>query len=88
MCINGKTARERDSIKVGFQELLSEWKSRSFNGEILSGNMRLIHLGKTHPFNPFLNIQVDRKIINDHNDIWGDEVKKFIADLILISSTK
>ena len=48
--------------------------------------MQLVHLGKTHPFNPYLNIRVDKRLIPNHNDIWGDEVIGFIRDLITVST--
>jgi hypothetical protein len=37
--------------------------------------------------NPYLNIKVDKKLINDHNDIWRPQIVAFIRDLIAIATT-
>jgi len=48
---------------------------------------QLVSLKRTNSLNPYLNIQVDKKLIKDHNDIWGIRIIKFISDLIAISTT-
>ena len=49
--------------------------------------MALEHLGKSDPFNPYLNIKVSEEIIGDHNDIWGIKLQSFIQALIKIATT-
>ena len=48
---------------------------------------QLASLGRTTPLNPYLNIQVDKVLIKNHNDIWGARIVAFIRDLIAISTT-
>ncbi len=48
---------------------------------------RLESLERTTALNPYLNISVDKKLIKDHNDIWGDEIVAFIRDFIAIATT-
>jgi len=36
--------------------------------------------------NPYLVVNVNKNLIADHNDIWGDGTRQFITNLILISS--
>jgi pimeloyl-ACP methyl ester carboxylesterase len=36
--------------------------------------------------NPYLVVNVDKNLIRNHNDIWGDGIRQFITNLILISS--
>jgi len=31
-------------------------------------------------------VKVDKRLIADHNDIWGSDIRDFITHLILISS--
>ena len=38
------------------------------------------------PRNPYLVVKVDKRLIADHNDIWGSDIRDFITHLILISS--
>jgi len=51
-------------------------------------SVELQHLDRTRPKNPYLNIYVDKPLIADHNDIWGDDVVSFIRDMIVISTSK
>ncbi len=50
-------------------------------------NNQLKSLKRTNPLNPYLNIKVDKELINDHNDIWRPQIVAFIRDLIVISTT-
>lgn len=63
-----------------------DWPSQK-NGEPINfGLTDLISLGKTVERNPYLNIKVDSKISNDHNDIFGKELLDFIQ-LVTFAST-
>jgi hypothetical protein len=35
---------------------------------------------------PYLVIGVDKQLIRDHNDIWGDQIREFVTQLIFIVS--
>ncbi len=50
------------------------------------GDTILTHLQKTALLNPYLNIQVSQEIMDGHNDIFGDELMRFIR-MLIISST-
>jgi len=76
------------SANFNFQSLNETWQllkpAQTMNFE----TVELQHLDRTRPKNPYLNIYVDKSLISDHNDIWGDEVVSFIRDLIVISTSK
>lgn len=69
-----------------FRQLRELWAAQPFSNKISFEGSELVHLGKTQPLNPYLNIRVDKALIADHNDIWGDEVLNFVRDLIVIST--
>jgi hypothetical protein len=54
---------------------------------LLFEGSRLESLQRATALNPELNIQVDRRLIGDHNDIWEPEIIAFLRDLIAISTT-
>lgn len=74
------------AVASDFRQLKSLWATQSFSNRISFEGSELVHLGKTQPLNPYLNIQVDKTLIADHNDIWGDQVLNFVRDLIVIST--
>ena len=63
------------------------WKEHTNDSAIDFDGSQLESLGRTVPLNPYLNIQVDKELINDHNDIWRPQIVAFIRDLIVISTT-
>ncbi|MEK9765400.1 MAG: esterase [Thalassolituus sp.] len=42
---------------------------------------------RTTARNPYMNIVVDKELMDGHNDIWGDAVIGFISELITVSTT-
>ena len=50
-------------------------------------NNQLKSLKRTNPLNPYLNIKIDKELINDHNDVWRAQIVAFIRDLIVISTS-
>lgn len=74
------------SSDFNYRQLQTAWSRQTHEGTLHFENTNLIHLGKTRPLNPYLNIKVNKKLIPDHNDIWGDSVVSFIRDLIVLST--
>ena len=69
------------------KQIQTAW-SKHTNTEALDfDGSRLKSIGHTTALNPYLNIQVDKELIKDHNDIWRPEIVAFIRDLIVISTT-
>jgi len=77
---------EKRSTKFDYRALQNRWSQQERSGSFAFENTQLIHLGKTVPNNPYLNIQVDRHLIKGHNDIWHDDIVSFLRDLIMIST--
>ena len=75
-----------DLSLFSYKELRNKWLAQKPENTLYFASTHLVHLGKTRPRNPFLNIQVSKKLIPDHNDIWGDEIVQFISDMIVIST--
>lgn len=69
-----------------FQKLKNTWSNQIPGGTLHFEDTDLVHLDKTTPLNPYLNISVDGRLIPNHNDIWGDAVVSFIRDLIVVST--
>ncbi|MDH5666707.1 MAG: hypothetical protein OEY86_01675 [Nitrospira sp.] len=81
------TASTKRSKDFNYRSLQTLWAEQQASGSFLFENTELIHLGKTVPNNPYLNIQVDTHLIAGHNDIWHDHIVSFVRDLIMISTT-
>jgi len=69
-----------------FRSLQQTWKKQAPAEKLMFESVELQHLNRTRPLNPYLNIYVDKKLIGDHNDVWGEEVVSFIRDMIMIST--
>ena len=70
-----------------FHGLRKAWLSQNFGSQVDFEGVRLTHLGRTHPFSPYLNIYVDSSLIKNHGDIWGKEIMGFVHDLIMMIAT-
>ncbi len=71
------------------ERLISLWQRQSDEGAPLRfGNTELVHLQKTAPFNPYLNIEVSQELMDGHNDIFGDDLMEFIRMLIVLSTNQ
>ena len=82
--LQDKTIRKSD---INYRSLKTAWLGQSFGSQIDFGDVSLTHLGRTDPFNPYLNIYVDGSLMKNHGDIWGKEVIGFIRDLIIMATT-
>ena len=80
-----KTKRLR-SAEFSYRALQNTWANQKAGGTLHFEDTDLIHLDRTRPLNPYLNITVDGELIHNHNDIWGDAVISFVRDLIVIST--
>jgi hypothetical protein len=74
-----------DGISIG--ELKRRWITQQPADWFDFGDSRLLHLGHTHPLNPYLNIRVDSMLIPGHNEIWDERIVNFIRDMIVISTS-
>lgn len=81
------TTPEKRSTNFNYRALQNLWSQQKMSGSFAFENTELMHLGKTVPNNPYLNIQVDPHLIKGHNDIWHDDIVNFLRDLIMISTT-
>jgi hypothetical protein len=82
--LQDKNIRKSD---FNFHNLKKEWLGQSYGSQIDFEGVKLTHLGRTHPFIPYLNIYVDGSLIKNHGDIWGKEVMGFVHDLIMMVAT-
>ena len=78
-----KVRKEDFNIK----QLQTIWAEHTNDIAIDFVGSQLKSLQRTTPLNPYLNIQVNKKLINNHNDIWRPQVVAFVRDLIAISTT-
>lgn len=69
------------------RQLQANWAQHTNDVAMEFEGSRLESLNRTTPLNPYLNIRVDKQLINDHNDIWRPQIVAFIRDLIAISTT-
>jgi len=69
------------------KQLQAVWAEHTNDVAVDFVGSQLESLKRTTPLNPYLNIKVDKKLINDHNDIWRPQIVAFIRDLIAIATT-
>jgi hypothetical protein len=81
------TVSEARRADFSYRALQHRWSEQKMSGSFPFEHTELVHLGTTIPHNPYLNIQVDTRLIEGHNDIWHDHVVSFVRDLIMISTT-
>jgi len=62
------------------------WEDDRGGGSIDFPGSVLQRTANSAPRNPYLVVKVDKRLIADHNDIWGSDIREFITHLILISS--
>ena len=81
--------QEKNIRKSDFnsRSLKKAWVGQGYGSQLDFEAVKLTHLGRTHPFNPYLNIYVDGSLMKNHNDIWGKEIQGFLRDIISIGTT-
>jgi hypothetical protein len=62
------------------------WSKQVSKGTTQFGQTLLKHLGETNPTSPYLNIRVDRRIMDGHNGITGQDLKEFLTLLIHLTT--
>jgi hypothetical protein len=78
---NGKGMRT-----ATYENMKNIWSTQTPGGSTQFGSTVLTHLNKTSPQNPYLNIRVDREIIDGHNDVFNEKVMEFVRLLIELST--
>lgn len=68
-------------------QIQQDWSQQKSSNTLQFEGSQLVHLGRSVPLNPYLNVQVEKTLIDGHNDIWGDQIINFIRDMIVISTT-
>lgn len=72
---------------ANYADMKAIWGRQTSGKSMRYGSTLLTHLGKTAPLNPYLNIQVDKELIADHNDVFGDKISEFLRLLIELSAS-
>lgn len=82
----GRTETEFDVQTEAVPKLLAaasqDWQQQR---PILFPGSVLRHQGTTHALNPYLNIYVNKRIIQGHNEIYDDRLVEFLRHFILFS---
>ncbi|EIC29863.1 MULTISPECIES: hypothetical protein [Methylomicrobium] len=82
-----KPLKDGQSMLAATSETMENiWDLQTPGGSTRFDNMVLTHLNRTVPQNPYLNIRVDKEIINGHNDVFNEKVMQFIRLLIELST--
>lgn len=81
---DSKATVDRSQFK--YKLLRKQWLEQKAGSTINFSSAKLVHLDKTRPRNPFLNVKVNEELIPDHNNIWGDNIVQFISDMIIMST--
>jgi hypothetical protein len=76
----------RSMLAATLETMESIWDLQTPGGSTRFDDMVLTHLNRTVPQNPYLNIRVDKEIIDGHNDVFNEKVMKFIRLLIELST--
>jgi hypothetical protein len=74
------------SSQDGKANLAKEWRDNLKSGRIMFNKTILKSRNITMPFNPYMNIYTDEKVMSGHNDIWTDEVLDFLNEIIRVST--
>ncbi len=72
--------------KAVYAEAVNVWRQQEAGGVQQYGATELLHLNKSALRNPFLNVKVDKRLIEDHNDVFGEEIQEFLRQLVVIST--
>ncbi|WP_335989201.1 hypothetical protein [Pseudoalteromonas sp. CH_XMU1449-3] len=63
-----------------------EWDSSLESGTAYFANFELKHNKITDAHSPYMNIHTDSSIMDGHNDIWNDNVKMFIYQILNLAN--
>lgn len=85
--LNATTDKNVRKDDFQIKQLQTNWAEHTNDTTMDFAGSQLESLKRTNPLNPYLNIKVDKELINDHNDIWRPQIIAFIRDLIVIATT-
>ena len=80
-----KPDEKKESNMVTYQRVKAGWKADAPNTSIEFNYSILHHKNNSTGHNPYLIIQVDKRIIPNHSDIFSKAVGDFIRNFILLS---
>lgn len=77
------------SIKQALQyrQIKSIWSGQDPSRPIQLGTTELKSLGNTANRNPYLNVKVDKLVMDGHNDIFRPEIIEFLRALTVLATT-
>ena len=81
------TPEEKAMPSLSYGNMKTIWRDQDKGQTTRFGSTLLTHLGKTDALNPYLNIRVDKALIPNHNDVFGDPILEFLRLLIALSAS-
>ncbi|WP_434761727.1 hypothetical protein [Vibrio fortis] len=75
-------------VNTGPHDTKSNYTGRSENWTMnfLSSKTKLNHLGNSPAFSPIWVVKTDKKVIKDHNAIFGDQFSCYLEELMLVNT--
>ena len=74
------------SMAAVYRQAKAIWKNQRPGETMQFGSTELKNLGRTVIYNPYLNVKVDKQLIENHNDVFRPEIMEFIRMLIVLST--
>lgn len=74
------------SMAAVYHQAKAIWKNQQPGEAIQFGSTELRNLEHTVIHNPYLNVKVDKHLIENHNDVFRPEIMEFIRMLIVLST--
>jgi len=73
---------------VQYENIHKIWSEQDAAQAMKFGSTELKILGKTAPRNPYLNVKVDKLLMDGHNDIFRPEIVEFLRELTVLATTE
>lgn len=77
-----------NKLAVHYDEARRIWSQQLPGSTMQFGGAELKSLGNTAPRNPFLNVKVDKSLMDGHNDIFRPEIIEFLRVLTVLSTSE
>ena len=77
-----------NKLAVHYGDAHRIWSQQQPGSTIQFGGVELKSLGNTSPRNPFLNVKVDKLLMDGHNDIFRPEIIEFLRVLTVLSTSE
>ncbi|WDE08217.1 lipase [Thalassomonas viridans] len=83
------SAKAPENQKADFDLLKAYqyWSAADNTRPGVFSTVNITSLQRTTAHNPYMNIKVDKQLMNGHNDIWGRDIVQFVSELIRMSTT-